>query len=228
MSSLYLVRHGQASLGASNYDQLSAVGREQSTLLGQHFQALNLRFEHVFSGSLNRQVDTAQGVLSAYHAANAYAPALRKDKRFDEYDFEPILKTYAFVKGLDAIPIHDPRQFFVFLQAALTAWVEGALSSPAIPPWRQFADRCEAALRDAASAASRDSRVLVVTSGGVIAAILCHVLGTEPKRFVDLNLAIRNAAITRVERTHTGWSLSSFNAMPHLEQPSRRHLITLA
>ena len=46
MSVIYLIRHGQASFGTDNYDQLSALGREQSAILGSYFAArTNLRPE---------------------------------------------------------------------------------------------------------------------------------------------------------------------------------------
>jgi broad specificity phosphatase PhoE len=36
MGTLYLVRHGQASFGADDYDQLSELGRRQSVRLGEY------------------------------------------------------------------------------------------------------------------------------------------------------------------------------------------------
>ena len=44
MGSIYLIRHGQASLGAANYDVLSPLGIRQSQLCGEHFGALGLQF----------------------------------------------------------------------------------------------------------------------------------------------------------------------------------------
>jgi broad specificity phosphatase PhoE len=37
MGNLYLVRHGQASFGAADYDQLSELGQRQSVRLGEYF-----------------------------------------------------------------------------------------------------------------------------------------------------------------------------------------------
>ena len=44
MAQIYLVRHGQASFGSSNYDQLSELGFEQARLLGRHGGRANLTF----------------------------------------------------------------------------------------------------------------------------------------------------------------------------------------
>ncbi|EPM78754.1 hypothetical protein A249_34210, partial [Pseudomonas syringae pv. actinidiae ICMP 18804] len=40
MGSIYLIRHGQASFGADDYDVLSPVGIRQSRVLGAHLAGL--------------------------------------------------------------------------------------------------------------------------------------------------------------------------------------------
>jgi broad specificity phosphatase PhoE len=52
MGHLYLVRHGQASFGADNYDQLSELGGWQSERLGQYFASKGRAFDTVITGSL--------------------------------------------------------------------------------------------------------------------------------------------------------------------------------
>ena len=47
MTSIYLVRHGQASFGKKDYDNLSEIGKKQSFLLGKHFKKLKLNFRVV-------------------------------------------------------------------------------------------------------------------------------------------------------------------------------------
>ncbi|NBR82040.1 MAG: histidine phosphatase family protein, partial [Betaproteobacteria bacterium] len=54
MGTLTLVRHGQASFGAANYDQLSTVGELQSARLGAYLAQQSLRFDAVYHGSLQR------------------------------------------------------------------------------------------------------------------------------------------------------------------------------
>jgi hypothetical protein len=38
MTTIYLVRHGQASFGAASYDQLSAKGEQQAQVVGDFFK----------------------------------------------------------------------------------------------------------------------------------------------------------------------------------------------
>ena len=37
MTTIYFIRHGQASFGAESYDQLSPNGELQAKILGQYF-----------------------------------------------------------------------------------------------------------------------------------------------------------------------------------------------
>ena len=62
MGTLYLVRHGQASFGADDYDHLSELGQRQSRRLGAYFQERRLTFEAVITGSLKRQQQTWRGI----------------------------------------------------------------------------------------------------------------------------------------------------------------------
>jgi broad specificity phosphatase PhoE len=62
MGSLYLVRHGQASFGADNYDLLSPLGRQQSVRLGEYFRYKGIRFDAALTGTLTRQIQTLEGI----------------------------------------------------------------------------------------------------------------------------------------------------------------------
>ena len=42
MGTLYLVRHGQASFGADDYDNLSPLGHQQRQRLGEYFKERGL------------------------------------------------------------------------------------------------------------------------------------------------------------------------------------------
>mgnify|MGYP006207489193 FL=1 len=58
MGTLYLVRHGQASFGADDYDQLSERGQAQSQRLGAYWRERGLRFDAVYTGTLRRHAQT--------------------------------------------------------------------------------------------------------------------------------------------------------------------------
>ncbi|HDJ7843719.1 TPA: histidine phosphatase family protein, partial [Acinetobacter baumannii] len=54
MTTIYLVRHGQASFGKSNYDELSENGEAQATLLGQYFKKILKEQPYVVAGTMQR------------------------------------------------------------------------------------------------------------------------------------------------------------------------------
>src|SRR6202012_6107391 len=59
VTTLVLVRHGQASFGARNYDELSATGERQGTVLGEHWRRCGRGFDAAWSGEMVRQKVTA-------------------------------------------------------------------------------------------------------------------------------------------------------------------------
>lgn len=65
MGTLYLVRHGQASFGADDYDQLSDLGRRQSVRLGVVAKLLralpNALFDKLLAGRLRKRRQTEAG-----------------------------------------------------------------------------------------------------------------------------------------------------------------------
>ena len=62
MSSVHLVRHGQASFGADDYDQLSELGWKQSARLGEYWRERGRTFDRVIMGTLRRHDETWKGI----------------------------------------------------------------------------------------------------------------------------------------------------------------------
>jgi broad specificity phosphatase PhoE len=230
MSVLYLIRHGQASFGTDNYDQLSAVGREQSAILGSYFAALGEPLHHLYTGSLQRQRVTAQLISEAF-APNS--PPLSVEAAFDEYESESILR--AFAGSLTPAQLEqagwpalhtDRRRFQFFLERAARAWVDSQTEADGLLPWSSFHGRIIAAFEQIMRTEGRGKTVLISTSGGVIGTIVAHVLGLANHVGIELNWAVHNASITRLIYSADKVSLSMFNGLPHLDQEGRRHLIT--
>jgi broad specificity phosphatase PhoE len=230
MSVIYLIRHGQASFGTDNYDRLSALGREQSALLGSYFAALGEPIHGIYTGTLERQRETAQLVAAAL-APNA--PPLTIEPGFDEYESESILHAFAASLSpaeLDAAGwpgLHtDRRRFQFFLERAARAWVDAQIVAEGMLPWRGFHGRIITAIDNIMRAEGRGKTLLVSTSGGVIGTIVAHVLGLANHVGIELNWAVHNASITRLIYNADKVSLSMFNGLPHLDQEGRRQLIT--
>ena len=62
---LLLIRHGQASFGASDYDRLSPLGQRQSRLLGEYFRRIGYTPAAWYCGSLRRQSRPSATATSA-------------------------------------------------------------------------------------------------------------------------------------------------------------------
>jgi broad specificity phosphatase PhoE len=230
MSVIYLIRHGQASFGTDNYDQLSPVGREQSAILGSYFAALGEPIDRIYTGTLARQRATAQLIADALAPQ---APPLTVETALDEYDSEAILQAFASSltraqlaeagwPGLRA----DRRRFQFFLERAARAWVEAQVEAADMLPWRSFHGRIVGALENIMRTEGRSKTLLVSTSGGVIGTLVAHVLGLANHIGIELNWAVHNASITRLIYNADKVSLSMFNGLPHLDQDGRRQLIT--
>jgi broad specificity phosphatase PhoE len=229
MSTIYLVRHGQASFGTDNYDQLSQLGRRQVQLLGEHLASSGERFDRIYSGTLQRQRDTADLLA----AALGHSLPVTTTAAFDEYDSDSILQTYA--RSLNAEQLaaagwpharHDARKFQLFLERAAQAWVAAHISDEQLLPWQHFHGRIIDGLQQLMAQEGRSRTIILSTSGGVIGTIVAHVLGVSNHLGIELNWAVHNASVTRLIYNAQKISLSMFNALPHLERPEHRKLIT--
>jgi broad specificity phosphatase PhoE len=54
MASIYLIRHGQASFGSANYDQLSTLGQRQADVTGEFLSAIGLKIDAAVASARNR------------------------------------------------------------------------------------------------------------------------------------------------------------------------------
>ena len=213
MPVVLLVRHGQASFGADDYDVLSDLGREQSEAVGRELARRGLRAPVAVCGSLRRQHDTAQIALAAAGLGDV---EVRRDGRWDEYDHLGLLQRY--VPG-DAAHDGSSKGVQVLLDQALAAWVEDADGG-----WPDFSGGASAALTELAGALGRGQDAVVFTSGGVLAAVCAALLGLGAQGVVALNRVTANGAITKVVVGGSGASLVSFNDHAHFEGEQRRLL----
>jgi broad specificity phosphatase PhoE len=223
MGTLYLVRHGQASFGAADYDQLSDLGHRQSVRLGEWFAHQGIRFDGLIAGTLKRHKQTLAGVLEGMDRAGEH---LDWDG-LNEYDSE------AVIAAIHPHPLEKPtspemyRHHFRLLRDGLAQWMAGVVSPRGMPAYRDWAAGVSGAL-DHVRANHYGQKVLVVTSGGPISTAVGHVLGTSPETTIELNLRIRNTAVTEFAFTPKRHMLVTFNTLPHLDAPDLRDWITYA
>lgn len=211
MGNLYLVRHGQASFGAADYDNLSELGHRQSVRLGEYFAQKGLQFEAVIVGTLRRHAQTWTGIAKGAgltHEALEW-PGL------NEYD------SAAVIKAIHPTPLEKPdtpemyRHHFRLLRDGLTQWMNGVVSPQGMPSYDAFVEGVTSALDHVRQ--RHTGNVLIVSSGGPISTAVGHVLGTTPETTIELNLRIRNSSVTELAYTPKRHMLVTYNTLPHLD-----------
>ena len=232
MSTLTLVRHGQALPYLEDSDRLSDLGRRQAQALAEYW----LRpagtvgaFDELVCGSLRRQIETAEILRASMPRA-----ALRQDPRFNEYDSAGIHRELAprlaetnqdfaaLWKGWQANrgAADQNRHFQSMFQALLQGWCEDGLIHPHVEPhvesWPVFHARVQDGLKDILQGGGRSRRVVVVTSGGPIGVAVQTAVGAPPSSALNIHWRTRNCSLTGFLFTEGKLSLDYFNATPHL------------
>lgn len=224
MGVVYLVRHGQASFGAADYDQLSELGVTQAKVLGEALQARLPRVDAVITGTMARHWQTADACLKALGVAVPH----QRVAGFNEYDHEEIIVRHIprYVdKGLmmqDLAETPDPRRAFqeLFTQA-VARWVEGRHDADYAESWAGFRDRSLRALTELIQGLGASKTALVFTSGGPITAICQDLLHIPDEHAFRLNWTLANCGITKVVYSERGRYLASLNEHSHFEGAQR-------
>jgi broad specificity phosphatase PhoE len=210
MSTLTVVRHGQARPFDSNPDRLSALGEEQARTLGDYWKRLGVTFDEVWSGSLERQRQTAG-------LAVGRAPEISDD--WNEYDANGILHHFAPPYELEEGADRN-RKFQKVFEPAMLAWL-GAEEHPTVETWGSFRDRVLRALgRLQEGAPGRN--IALFTSGGPISVLVQAAIGARERSFLEVNWRVKNCSLTEFTFSRDRLSLDSFNSLPHLERAELR------
>ena len=223
--SLLLVRHGQASAGSADYDQLSERGREQCLRLGQWLASTGHQFDAIVTGNMRRHRQSLEAIQSAYAQAKLDLPEAEVDPGLDEFDHHAVFD--GFAQKHPSHPAVLGRQagglmaLGAMIHAALSAWSEDSIEG--VPErWSEFGSRVVGA--GDRLAARKTGNVLVLTSGGVISRMAQASLGSPDRSAIDLNLSLRNSGLCEFHARPYGLALGSWNALPHLHD--RRDLWT--
>jgi broad specificity phosphatase PhoE len=209
MSTLTVVRHGQARPFDSNPDQLSELGEEQSRMLGEYWKRLGITFDEVWSGSLHRQRQTAEIAIGA--------PQISDD--WNEYDANGILHHFAPPYELEAGADRN-RKFQKVFEPAMLAWL-AAEGHATVETWGVFRARVLRVLRRLQEGPS-GRNVVLFTSGGPISVLVQEAIAGPERCFLEVNWRVKNCSLTEFTFSRERISLDSFNALPHLERAEMR------
>ena len=214
MAELFVVRHGQASFGADDYDILSEVGHEQSRLAGEALRNMGWTPDRCITGTLRRQKETLD--------AMGFDQPREEHPGFNEYDFHNLLH-HRFDGAVPAAVRGERKTHFRTLKDTILQWQTDGIVGAA-ESWQDFENRTSDALRFATDTKAR--RVLVVSSGGVIGQLVARALQAPEAMMMEVNLQVKNASLTRFVFKGERFMLSEFNATPHLEFAGRADILT--
>ncbi|SDS39405.1 Broad specificity phosphatase PhoE [Halopseudomonas xinjiangensis] len=232
MGSIYLIRHGQASLGAEDYDVLSPVGIKQSKLLGEYLNKLNVRFDRCYAGNMKRQIDTCHHALA--QMADAPTREISIDTGFNEYRSDEVMHTY-LPRILETQP--DAKHFVenagqhrkefqkVFSQV-ITSWITDENCPADCQSWPQFVAGVRDGLKRVMEEAERGQTIAIFTSGGMITAAVQLITGMPATSAFELNWQIVNTSVSRLQYRRDKLSLASFNSQAHLDVHQRSEWVT--
>jgi broad specificity phosphatase PhoE len=234
MSHIILVRHGQASFLERNYDELCANGEVQAQLLGEYWSRRGMIFGGAYSGRRVRQTETARIVSEAYRNSGVGFPETVVMSEFDEYQAEAVLREClpklsqcngeidqmrrAYESSSES---GDRRKTFQKLfEAVISKWVAGDVTSAGIESWHEFCLRVERGLAQVVSDTPRAASAVIFTSAGPIAAAMRRALHLSAEDTLRLTWMSANASFSEFRASGERFTLSAFNAHPHLDGDS--------
>jgi len=222
MGTLYLVRHGQASFGADDYDVLSPLWHQQARRLGEYFKTKGIMFDAALTGTLQRQISTLAGICEGMVAR----PETLQWPGLNEYDSHAVIATVHSAKLEKPTTPEQYRHHFRLLKDGLKQWMNGVVSPRGMPSYSDFVLGVTSALDHVRK--THDGNVLLVSSGGPISTAVGHILGCSPEATIELNLRIRNASVTEFAFTPKRHMLVTYNTLPHLDSPEHKDWVTYA
>lgn len=245
MTRLLFVRHGQASAGAADYDELSPLGRAQSRRLGRWLGQRGKMPTHVLVGPRKRHRDTWTELAAGYHeetgivldgapveSASRPLPMPATLEALDEHHGIQLLMLVAPELAQREDPLGRAarrafsggpgakRAYVDLILLLLPAWARGEIGHPDVEGWDAFLARARALINRLAEM-PENANVWAITSGGLISTVIGEALGCPLDKTFELMFATRNTAMSElsVRRAEGGPSLSlfSFNTLPHLD-----------
>lgn len=214
MTVVYLIRHGQASFGAEDYDKLSELGHEQSRKLGDYLREKSDSISTIIRGSLVRHEETLNAALpDAQVTVNA---------DWNEFDHKAIIRYAMKTNGLIKTDLSkmDDRAIMKLFGQGLQAWLASEDDSNDFPEsWGAFQARVHRAFQQCIQ--EPDGSIAVFTSGGPISSVLGKLWNLPPEGILKLNWSLANASVSKIVIGKHGASVASYNEHHHLEKENQ-------
>tara|TARA_R110002073_G_scaffold225022_1_gene385265 strand:- start:7272 stop:7946 length:675 start_codon:yes stop_codon:yes gene_type:complete len=218
MSTLLLVRHGQASYGAADYDQLSALGEEQSERLGLWLAERDRQIDALYVGPAKRHRQTAAGVTRAAAAKGLAIPEAIEDLGLGEFPAFELFTMHTGTELQNAAKSTDGTKSF---ESVCDGWMRGTLDCGELETAAQFEARVVGSMATICATERADTKgktIMLITSGGPTMMAMKSVLGITPGKACELLWSIANASVSEFRFRDDALVLSAFNRIAHLER----------
>jgi len=234
MSQLFYIRHGQASFGKPDYDQLSDLGYQQSNILGSHFGEKNIEIHEIYVGPLKRHRQTLESFIEGFQGNGKNLPKAQILPELDEHRGPEILKRAMpyllesdeqiriWQKLIQDNPHQKSKYGLLIFDRAMELWADGSLTDhqpPEFDTWPVFRKSVSTGFDKVLEKhrTQRGQNILLFTSGGTISAIIGRLMNIESHtKVIQLNGIVQNASYTEVLFNEDKYTLKSFNKVPHL------------
>lgn len=239
MSNIYLVRHGQAGTRDA-YDRLSDLGRRQARLLGEYLAGQRLAFAAAYSGSMQRQHETAFEVQAMYrqkgidfpeivtkpewdefnldHIYRELAPRMCKDDPEFRQQYETMKQQVSLSDGQETASVH--RHWLPCDTTIVNAWIAGKYSYQG-ESWDAFRSRVGTG-RSEMQNGNPKANIVVFTSAMPVAIWTGLTLDISDERIMRLAGVLHNSSFSILRLRSNDLRLLMFNASPHLSHEDLR------
>jgi broad specificity phosphatase PhoE len=203
--------------GAAEYDRLSPRGIEQSRCVGRYLADRIGKFDLALVGPRVRHSGTFEEMTRSGLASND----VKIEPSVDEFANGDAIFRGAVrrrEKGGEPWPAEPRSQAKLYSEEIRRWWLGEAVGEPGGESAEAFDARTRAWLAGVRSAYPEPEKILVVTSAGLIASIVCHALDASRSHAFDVMMSIRNGSITTLSANEVRLKLNSFNETAHLEK----------
>lgn len=234
MSNLIIVRHGQASFGQKNYDQLSPVGYRQAQVVANHLQETGVGFDAVYTGQLTRQRQTFQTMANVFAENGRPLPESSTMPDLDEYDSTGVWEYYYPIMvrenphlKLDETRLaEDPKAFQKVFSRIVQRWMNETQDRPGLESWHSFRARIGSGLKKIMQQVGSGKNVMVFSSAGPIAVAVQMATQMPDDQCIGISWQVLNASMTRFRFNAEKMTLTGFNDVAALERQGDPGLLT--
>jgi broad specificity phosphatase PhoE len=221
MATIYLIRHGQASFGAADYDKLSELGCRQAQVVGEYLRDCDITFDAVYSGDLLRQRETARLAIASQpeevtHHIDPRFNEIRNDEQL-KYLLPEVVKSNPAIEALVERGLSSSKDYQKVIDAVFNYWVSPRCNDSRIQSWADYSGGTRQAMLELMQTQGGGKTVGIFTSGGTIATIVAQALGLTGEETYQFYEPMFNCSVSQLFYSGTRVSLSYFNDRSFLQ-----------